>query len=136
MPTKKAALAKVLRDEEAELERIRALESALHETAASILAASMRAPEIRPDQETPPEAWLEVMKPADAEKALRIAKAAWMSQKDAPVFLKTAQQFLQGSMKVRANENTGPKVLNATIVTTTAPAPVFPERVVRNDDEE
>lgn len=132
---KKAAIAKVL-DEETELERIRAIESALHETAASILAASMRAPEIKPDAEEPPPEWLAVMKPADADKAFRIAKAAWMSQKDAPVFLKTAQQFLSGSMKVRANENTGPKVLNATLVTVTAPPPVFPERVVRNDDEE
>lgn len=134
--SKKPSLAKVVHDEEAEIERIRAIEGALHETAASILAASMRAPEVNPGDEAPPDAWLEVMKPADAEKAFRIAQAAWMSQKDAPVFLKLAQQFLSGSMKVRSNENAGPKTLNATLVTVTAPAPQFPERVVKNDDEE
>lgn len=136
MGEKKRALAAVLTNEEEELARIRAIESALHETAASILAASMRAPEISPDAETPPAEWLEHMTPENADKAFRIAKAAWMSQKDAPVFIKTAQQFLQGSMKVRSNENAGPKVLNATLVTMTTPAPQFPERVVANDDED
>lgn len=136
MVAKKSSLAKVVKNEEDELQRIREIETALHETAASILAASMRAPEINPEDPKAPAAWLEVMSPADAEKALRIARAAWMSQKDAPIFIKTAQQFLQGSMKARANETGGPKTLNATLVTVTAPPPVFPERVVKNDDEE
>lgn len=118
----------VLSKEEAELERIRAIESALHERAAHILACSMRAPEIKPDADECPPDW----DPTD----FAIAKAAWLSQKEAPTFLKTAQAFLSGSMKVRAHENSGPKILNATIVQTTAPLPVFPERTVKRDEDE
>lgn len=118
----------VLSKEEAELERIRRIEAALYERAAHIVECAMRAPEIRKDQEECPEGW----DPTD----FAIAKAAWGNQKEQPAFLKMAQNFQASSMKVRAHENSGPKILNATIVTTTAPLPVFPERVVKRDEDE
>ena len=132
---KKPNLAKVLDREEAELERIRALEGALHQQAAKIVEYTLRAPEIDPSKDEIPAAWLNTMTRDDAERAFRIARAAWASQKDSPAFLKTASNFLATSMKIRSNEQGGPKVLNATIVQVTQPLPQFPERIVKNDDE-
>lgn len=135
MSEKKPKLAEIVRSEEQELEEIRAIEFSLHQRAAEIVGDAMLATEIKKGQTEFPEHWLNRMSRERAERAFAAASAAWESQKDAPAFLKLAPAFLAASMKVRAHENAGPKVLNATIVTTTAPLPTFPERIVKREDE-
>lgn len=131
----KAAI--VLGSQEEEFEKIREIENGLHLQAASIVQAAMRAPDINPEDENCPESWYQQFGSIEqAKRAFRIACAAWKSNKDAPAFLKLSQDFLAGSMKARSKEDKGPRVLNATIVTTTAPAPVFPERIVTHDDDD
>jgi hypothetical protein len=134
-PKKEAKKAIVLSREEQDFEKIRAIDLGLHLRAAEIVGDAMLATEIERGDETYPKEWLKTMDPERADRAFRTASAAWESQKEAPIFLKLAKDFLAGSMKVRSNENQGPKVLNATIVQVTAPLPVFPERIVKNDDE-
>lgn len=134
---KKTSAAIVLSNEEEDFERIRQLEVALHERAAAIQDAAMRAPDIAPGDETYPPEWERDFGGKEAaERAFRVAKAAWGSQKDAPIFLKMAQAFLVGAMKARASEDRAPRILNATLVQTTAPLPVFPERIVQSDDDD
>lgn len=137
--TKQAKNAMVLSKDEQDFERIRALELALHERAASILGYAMMAPDLTENdlrQSVPTGEWLAKFEDSEeGKRAFRIAKAAWESAKDAPVFLKLAPAFLAGSMKARANEDRAPRTLNATIIQTTAPLPVFPERIVNNEDE-
>lgn len=134
MASKKAAKALVVAKEEQDFARIRAIESALHERAASILGYAMMAPDLDETemaQDTPSGQWLSKFdNREEGQRAWRIARAAWSSAKEAPVFLKLAPAFLAGSMKARANENAGPRVMNATIVTMTTPMPQFPERLV------
>jgi hypothetical protein len=136
MGKKEAPIAQVISKEEQELERIHDIELALHQRAAEIVGDAMLAPEIDRNQINFPEHWLNSMPRERAERAFATAKAAWESQKEAPVFLKLAPAFLVGSMKVRAHENSGPKVLNATVVQVTAPLPQFPERIVKGEDDE
>lgn len=132
--TKKAAMATVVSREETDLERLRHMETALHQRAASILEYAMRAPELTKEMieaEEPPPEWTRVMgSREEALKAFRIAQAAWASQKEAPTFLKLAQNFLAGAMKARATEKQGPRVLNATLVQVSGPAPTYPKRLV------
>lgn len=135
MAKKASQLAEIMRSEERDLERIRDIELALHERAAEIVGDAMLAPEVARDAEEPPPHWYNTMTRERAARALAVAKAAWESGKEAPVFLKLAPAFLVGSMKARAQEHQGPRVLNATIVTTTAPLPIFPERVIHDDDD-
>ena len=132
--SKKSSRAVVLSREETDFERVRHIETALHERAASILDYAMRAPELTTEMmeagEPPPEWTHEMGSRDEALKAFRIAQAAWASQKDAPIYLKLAQSFLTGAMKARSAENQGPRVLNATLVQVAGPVPVFPERRV------
>lgn len=136
----KARKAIVVSKETREFERIRAIEDALHERAAEILQYSMMAPDLseedRAQTRAPGEWRAKFTKSEEAERAFRVAKAAWESQKEAPVFLKIAPAFLAGSMKARSNENAAPKTINATVIATTAPLPVFPERVVKSDNDD
>ena len=122
--SRKSSKAVAISREESDFDRIRAIENGLHEKAASILGHALRAPEINPGQTEIPAQWLQEMTQEEAERALRIANAAWASQKEA------------AAMKARAHENQGPRTLNATIVQMSAPMPVFPERIVSGDDDD
>jgi hypothetical protein len=51
----------------------------------------------------------------------RIAKAGWMSSKEAPVAIVTATKVLTGIVRARATEKAGPKQLNINMVSMAAP---------------
>lgn len=77
---------------------------------------------------TIPEAWVAQLGPEEAEKRMRVAKASWMSAKEAPVALAIAKSVVVGITKALATAQTGPKVLNVAVVQMTAPLPAFKVR--------
>lgn len=84
--------------------------------------------DIDPDCEEPPEQWVTEVGPIEARKRLRIAKAAWLSAKEAPVALAVSKSITMGIIKARATEKAGPRSLNVALVHMVAPASQFEER--------
>ncbi len=94
-----------------------------------------------------PAAWLEelqecqseeesVLKRAELAKRKRIAQYALMPPKEAPVALQIAAKVLGGMQKARAMEGQGPKHLNLTMVSISAPnqpVPLFPVKEVKHE---
>ena len=89
-----------------------------------------------------PAAWLDEMADDPSitieqiRKRQRIAKAAWMPPKEAPVALQIAAKVLGGMQKARAMQDQGPKSLNLTMVSISAEGqvlPVFPEKEVKHE---
>lgn len=71
----------------------------------------------------------------ELRKRMRIAKAAWMPPKEAPVALQMAAKVLSGMQKAAAMSN-APKSLNLTMVSISAPGqeiPVFPEKEIKHE---
>jgi len=116
----------------AELSRKR--QELLVKTRDELLAESMRIcrdllayRDIGPGAATPPEEWLsrDGLSPEEAEKRLRLAKAAWMNQKDAPVGNRHAIEIALGILKAEALTLQRPQTLNMQVVQVSAP-PDFP----------
>ncbi len=63
-------------------------------------------------------------------KRKRIAQAAMLSPKEAPVALQIAAKVLSGMQKARAAGDQGNKTLNVNVVTINAPMPVFEEKEI------
>jgi hypothetical protein len=84
--------------------------------------------DIEPDCEEPPEQWVVELGAEQAKKRLRIAKAAWMSAKEAPVALAVSKSIAMGIIKARATEKAGPRSLNVALVHMVAPPVQFEER--------
>lgn len=76
----------------------------------------------------PPQEWIDQVGEVEAKKRLRIARAAWMNAKDAPVGLAIAKSVVVGITKALATVSSGPKVLNVAVVQMTAPLPQFKVR--------
>lgn len=98
--------------------------------------------EIDPENPTEtPAKWLEELENGEVTeqelaKRQRIALAAWQSPKEAPVALQIAAKVLGGMQKARAMADQGPKSLNLTMVSISAPGqpiPVFPEKEVKHE---
>lgn len=114
----------------ADMADVAQLEEDLFHQVSVILTDAMKFRDIAPDAEAPPVEWIRAIGLAEAEKRFRIAKAAWASAKDAPAGLKLAKDAMVGMVRARATRDQGPRVLNATLIQTSAPMPVFPERIV------
>ncbi len=66
-------------------------------------------------------------------KRKRIAQAAMLSPKEAPVALQIAAKVLSGMQKARAAGDQGNKTLNVNVVTINAPMPVFEEKELTDE---
>jgi hypothetical protein len=76
---------------------------------------------IDPSLPEPPAEWVEELGYEEAQNRFRIARAAWLPLKDAPVGLKISQQIVTGIMKAKATEKGGPRTLNVIAVQMTTP---------------
>ena len=98
--------------------------------------------EIDPEnpKETPAK-WLQELEDGtvteeELAKRQRIALASCQSPKNAPVALQIAAKVLGGMQKARAMADQGPKHLNLTMVSISAPGqpiPVFPEKEIKHE---
>jgi hypothetical protein len=107
------------------------MEEELYQKALSISADAMCWADLDPAEKEPPPEWIHELGPEAAARRFRVARAAWMSSRDAPIGLKLAHNAVVGIMKARAVEKQGPKILNATLVQMVGPLPEFPERLVK-----
>lgn len=115
------------------MERIQALEDRLFGEAMEIVSDINRFREIDPSAEEPPESWVREVGLRKAQMRLRVAKAAWMSARDAPVALKTVTQLAVGILKVKSAERTAGsgKTFNAVVVNlVNEPMPAYPKQEV------
>lgn len=141
---KKQAIASPERAER-ELQR---LENEIVSEAAEMMRSVMRFSEIDPEKPEMPNAWLDEIAHLEVgsveheqaveqlSKRHRIAKASWLSAKEAPVALAIGKSVLVGAMKARAMAGSAPKTLNLTMVSISAPGqamPAFPEKEVKHE---
>lgn len=125
---------------ERELARI---ENEIVSEASIVVHGTMRFADIDPENpDETPQAWLDEMAadpavtPEVIEKRKRIAKAAWLSAKEAPVAFAIASKVLVGAMKAKAMAGAAPKTLNLTMVSISAPGqqlPAFPEKEIKHE---
>lgn len=131
---------------ERELQRI---ENEIVSEASMVVHGTMRFSEIDPESPNEiPNSWLEEISHLELgsiehEKAVdelkkrqRIAKAAWLSAKEAPVAFAIASKVLVGAMKAKAMAGSAPKTLNLTMVSISAPGqvlPAFPEKEIKHE---
>ncbi len=109
-------------------EKLKELENELFHENMAIMRDVACFRDIEPDCEHPPDNWVMELGMAGAQKRLRVAKAAWMSSKDAPVALNVSKSILMGIIKARATEKAGPRSLNVAMVHMAAPQQEFEER--------
>lgn len=133
---------------ERELQRI---ENEIVSEAAEMVNSVLRFAEVNPEDGqggAMPDAWLDELAniPMGSEewhraseelaKRHRVAKAGWMSAKEAPVALAIAKSVLVGAMKARAMAGAAPKSLNVTVVSISdpnQPPPMFEEKEVEHE---
>ncbi len=140
-PTKPSHLERV----ERELKKME--NDLLRESTAVVYSAIAHTFEIDPQSPEMPAAWLQEVddcltdderaaKLTELDKRKRIALYALMPPKEAPVALQIAAKVLGGMQKARALEGQGPKHLNLTMVSISAPnqvIPVFPEKEIKHE---
>lgn len=101
-------------------DRLRGIEDDLLERSLTTVQDALAFQEIDPEQASPPLAWVEELGPKAAERRLRLAKAAWMSAKDAPVGLKVAKDMAAGIIRARSAEQAAPRLAVAVQVVTSS----------------
>lgn len=83
--------------------------------------------DIDPGSQVPPEEWVTKLGQVEAERRFRVAQAAWMSAKEAPVGFKIAKDVFVGISKALSSDNGAPKILNMQAVQINlAPPQVLP----------
>lgn len=121
------------------LSLIKSIEDELLLEVSTIVRDAMCFRDIEPNAEFAPAEWYQSMVdkigdgPAkdEAAKRFRMAKAAWMNSKEAPVGLKLAQNTMIGIIKARATEDQAPRPLNVAVQIVQAPAQL-PSKTVDN----
>jgi len=83
------------------------------------------------DEADIPEEWVKTHGKKKAKEKFRVARAAMMSQKEAPVGLKQAVQVATGIIKARSHEKTGPRILNLNLVEMPQVVIQYPETEVK-----
>lgn len=130
------ALRKDLKDpksKEARLARIEEIENETFERASGIVNAFLAFAEVTPQQEEPPEAWVEEFGAEGARQRLMVARAGWLPQAVAPAAAKLGAQMMVGILrgrgyKVRATQNNLNVTLTLPVPTTSEhPGPVVYE---------
>lgn len=88
----------------------------LGQQAAVVLGDTFAFRDIAPDQETPPEEWIDELGAREAVKRLAVARAGWLPPKDAPSGVSVARAFAVGFMKSEAAKKQGARTLNVQVV--------------------
>lgn len=114
------------------VDTFRELEDEIYAESMEVLSASLAFGDITPDQETCPAEWVEKLGRRAAEKKFRLAKAAWLNAKEAPVGLRMAQATAIGIARVRQGDKMIAQ-LNIGYVNLIQPAPTFREKEVDNE---
>jgi hypothetical protein len=124
---------------------LKALENEVYQEATEILYAGIKhAFDWDYESKEMPAEWLEELdncesddermkKTAELGRRKRIAQAAMMSSKEAPIAFKLAQGVFVGMQKARAMEGNGNRSLNVTVVSITEPMPVFEEKEIAHE---
>jgi hypothetical protein len=107
--------------ERSEFDRLQELENQIFAENLVIVMDATRFREIDPGAEAPPQAWIDELGPIDAWKRFRVAKAAWMGAKDAPVGISIAAKTVSNLSKARALRDSGARTLNIEKVVYNAP---------------
>lgn len=110
----------------APLNKLQRMEEDILERSLGVVQASMHWQDIEPDAEEPPQAWVDELGKEGAQKRFRVARAAWMSAKTAPVGLSLAKATALGITKVRAMTKMATPTLNVAFVTWKAPVGDLP----------
>lgn len=97
--------AKVAKRKKERMARLGDIEDELLDDAGTIIRDVHRFNEIEPDATVPPETWIEELGMEGALKRLRVAKAAWMSQSNAPMALKIASNTIGAVLKAKASRD-------------------------------
>lgn len=111
-------------------EYFRSVEDELLTETIAVVRDTLRFREIDPDEEGIPDEWVKEAGLIEATKRKRVASAAWMSAKEAPVGIAVAKSVMIGITRARATEKSGPRSLNVQTVYMTAPMPTFEEKEV------
>lgn len=121
---------------------LKKLENQIYEECNAVILSVVKDTfDIDPSSEELPAEWLQAIEDGsltleEASKRKRIAQYALMSPKNAPVALQIAAKVLSGMHKARAMEGAGPKHLNLTMVSISAPnqpVPQFPVIEVKHE---
>jgi hypothetical protein len=104
-------------------EALQAVEEEILVESLSIVENALSFQDIEPGTQTPPPDWVERLGVEGAQKRLRMANAAWMSNKDAPMGLQLARATAVGIIKARSSEKQGNRTLNVVQINMPAPAP-------------
>lgn len=94
------------------MESIRAIENKLLEDAMQVVEGGMAFKEIDPSDEEPPAEWIMQLGTEEAWKRFRLARAAWLPQKDAPMGFKVASGVMTSILRARAGSGHQPRSLN------------------------
>ena len=123
---KKAKLEKARKER---LARLADIEDELLDDSAEILKGIHKFHEVDADTKEPPRAWVEELGIEGALKRLRVARAAWMGAKDAPVALKLASATATAVLKAKSTRDhkEAPRFNVAVVQLTAGPMPSFPE---------
>lgn len=133
--TQEAVARRELSAEEQRIERLRNIEDQLLEENLQIVGDAAKFRKIDPGQDQLPVEWLLELGAEGARERMRVAQAAWLPVKDAPIALKMAQSVALGIIKARATEKAAPRTLNVAFVQLPAPRQDFGEVLLEGIDK-
>lgn len=107
--------------EEDRLAKLRQIEDDLLQQSLTVMDDVHGFRDIECGQTEPPIEWIKKLGFDEAEKRLRVANAAWLSAKEAPVGLMIAQRVAIGIIKARSSEKAQSRSLNIALVQMTMP---------------
>lgn len=105
---------KLSREERIE-ERLQEAENEVFAGALNTLADALHWRDINPDDDEPPLEWVQHLGLKEAQKRHRVARAAWMANKDAPAGLKIANQVMAAVVKGREARAVSEKPMNVQV---------------------
>lgn len=94
-------LSQAQRQKERRLKRIAEVEDQVLETAQQIVEATLAFSEVEPEQQLPPEDWVERYGETGAIQRLRVARAAWLPAAKVPYGMRVAPAVMVGIAKAR-----------------------------------
>jgi hypothetical protein len=113
-------------------ERIQNMEDGLLEKSLQTVAHALSFADIDPGATAAPEDWGHLTE-AEKGKRLRVANAAWLGKKDAPVGLELSRSVAIGIIRARSVEKAAPRTLNVVQIQMSAPLPQFETVEVEED---
>jgi hypothetical protein len=109
-------------------EQLLSIQDEIYRESMEVMGDQIAFREIDPSAKGPPQEWIDKYGFERAQRRFRVASAAWLDTKTAPVALKHITQVSLGIIKARATEKAAPRSLNIAVFMTRAdaPEPEFP----------